>query len=244
MDVRVSFFLSVFCDGAGFFRRSGFRFWEAAYLIWFFSLVLRKGKKRQSISRGDCWCWCWCLVGGLVEQVGCNHPQPLHTIRGGSSFLFPPISLSLCVVYMCAVCTYYSFFSFFFCDSSHTFLLSPSLIPFFPFFFFFFWVWYGLVWSSCGARNLYWFGLVWFGLFIIYYWTACSAFCLLFFLLGRCWIACISCFVLFFCMESSACLCVCISFIQLFKYSFAGRWVAGGYFEIWVCSSGWWCRVE
>lgn len=33
LDVRVSFFLTVFCGGVGFFRLSGFRFWEAAYLI-------------------------------------------------------------------------------------------------------------------------------------------------------------------------------------------------------------------
>lgn len=153
----------MFCDGAGFFRRSGFRFWEAAYLIWFFSLVLRKGKKRQSISRGDCWCWCWCLAGGLVEQVGCNHPQPLHTIRGGCSFLFPPLSLSLCCgVHVCSMYVLQLFFIFF-CDSSHTFLLSPSLIPFFfSFFFFFFWVWSGMVFLWRAESVLVWFGLVWF----------------------------------------------------------------------------------
>lgn len=95
----LSFSLSVFFAAARvFFRRSGFRFWEAAYLIWFFSLILRKGKKGGG---GNPYLEAIVGVGGLVlvEQVGCNHPQPLHTIRGAVVFFFflSLLSLSLSI---------------------------------------------------------------------------------------------------------------------------------------------------
>lgn len=141
LDVRVSFFLTylltVFCGGAGFFRLSGFRFWEAAYLIWFFHASLEKEKKTIRISKR-------LLVLVLTEEggVGCNRPQPLHMIWVTVVFFsFFSFSLSFWVgVHMC------SMYVLRLCDSSHNF----PLYLFFPCCFL-----SGSGLSSCGARNLY-----------------------------------------------------------------------------------------
>lgn len=170
----------------------------------------------------------------LVEQVGCNHPQPLHTIRGlvgwpaGCSFFLSLLSLSLFVrgVHVVQyVRTTASFFILtYFSPLSHTFLLSPSF----------------RVWSSCGARNLYWFGFF----FCLCLWTACLV---LLFLWGRCWIACISCFFFFFffitllwlflygvcCVRVCVCVYIVYSIIQA-RFWFVGR---GSWFVV-----GWWGR--
>lgn len=189
----------------------------------FFHSSLEKEKKGHSISRGDCWCLCWSSRLGVII--------PSRYIRSGGwlvgrlavvfSFL-SSLSLYLCVVYMlCSMYVLQLLFLF-----SHILFPSLSYLPFVPFF-------PGLVFLWRAESVLVWFfflslsldGLSCLAFFVGPVLDSVYILLLLFFFLLL--------YFGFFCMESAAyvCVCVCISFIQLFKHAF-GSWV--------VVRGSWW----